>query len=197
MLLFVTSNKALASVTTPPAGWTLEGTRLSSTDTETILYSKVAAANDAGTQRRPSTFSATTKATLTLLAYDGTAADPVAVFASAAETTNRDDPHDTGRQRRDRRFVRRLLLGGQVVGTTTGWTLPAGQTQRSIVARHRRRPHHLRGVRPERASRRSARSPARTATAAASTRQGDDVDRRARARPDRRTRTSRRSRRSR
>src|SRR6478735_2590466 len=31
MLLFVTSNKSLASVTTDPAGWTREGTRLSST----------------------------------------------------------------------------------------------------------------------------------------------------------------------
>ena len=70
------------------AGWTLEGTRLSSTDTETILYSKVAAANDAGTNAAV-TFSATTKSTLTLLAYDGTAADPVAAFASAAETVNR------------------------------------------------------------------------------------------------------------
>ena len=90
LLLFVTSNKALASVTTTPAGWTLVGTRLSSTDTETILYSKVAAANDAGTQPAVD-FTATTKATLTLLAYDGTttAPTPIAAFASAAETTNR------------------------------------------------------------------------------------------------------------
>ena len=52
LLLFVTSNKALASVVATPAGWTQVGTRLSSTDTETILYSKVAAANDAGAARR-------------------------------------------------------------------------------------------------------------------------------------------------
>lgn len=133
MLLFVTSNKALASVTTPPAGWTLEGTRLSSTDTETILYSRVAAANDAGTNAAVA-FSATTKSTITLLAYDGTAADPVAVFASAAETVNR-TTHTTP--------VANVATAGSYVvsywadksaSTTTGWTLPAGQTQRSFVA---------------------------------------------------------------
>ena len=55
-----------------PAGWTLDGTRLSSTDTETRLYSKVATANDAGRSQAVD-FTATTKASLMLLAYDGTA----------------------------------------------------------------------------------------------------------------------------
>ena len=87
LLLFVTSNKA-NPVAATPAGWTRVGSRLSSTDTETILYSKVAAANDAGRSQAVD-FTATTKATLTLLAYDGTAADPIATFASAAETINR------------------------------------------------------------------------------------------------------------
>ncbi len=48
---------------------------------------------------------------------------------------------------------------------TTGWTLPAGQTQRSLVARHRPRPHHRRGLRPERPVAPVGASPARTATA--------------------------------
>ena len=132
MLLFVTSNKALASVTTAPEGWTLEGTRLSSTDTETLLYSRVAAANDAG-RNAAVAFSATTKSTITLLAYDGTAADPVSAFTSAAETVNR-TTHSTP--------VAQVGTAGSYVvsywadksaSLTTGWTLPAGQTQRSIA----------------------------------------------------------------
>jgi PKD repeat protein len=133
MLLFVTSNKALASITTPPAGWTLEGTVLASTDTETTLYSRVAAANDAGTNAAVA-FSATTKSSLILLAYDGTAADPVATFASARETVNR-TTHTTP--------ASSVATAGSYVVSywadksatdTTGWTLPAGQTQRSFTA---------------------------------------------------------------
>ena len=132
MLLFVTSNQAGVQITTPPAGWTLEGTRQSSTDTVTTLYSKVAAANDAG-RNAAVTFSATTKSTITLLAYDGTAADPVSAFTSAAETVNR-ATHTTP--------VANVATAGSYVvsywadksaSLTTGWTLPAGQTQRSIM----------------------------------------------------------------
>jgi large repetitive protein len=109
------------------------GTQLSSTDTETILYSRVAVANDAG-KNAAVAFSATTKSTLTLLAYDGTAADPVAVFASAGETVNR-ATHTTP--------VANVATAGSYVvsywadksaSTTTGWTLPTGQTQRAFVA---------------------------------------------------------------
>jgi PKD repeat protein len=132
MLLFVTTNKDV-NITTPPAGWTFEGTRLSNVDTETTLYSKAAAANDAG-RNVAVTFSVTTKASLTLLAYDGTAADPVATFASAAETQRRTTHTTPG--------ATVATAGSYVVsywadkaGTATnGWTLPAGQTQRSIVA---------------------------------------------------------------
>jgi PKD repeat protein len=132
MLLFVTSNKALASVTTDPAGWTREGSQLSSTDTETILYSRVAAANDAG-KNAAVAFSATTKSTITLVAYDGTAADPVASFVSAPETVNR-ATHTTPN-------ASVATAGSWVVSywadksasLTTGWTTPAGQTQRSIA----------------------------------------------------------------
>lgn len=131
MLLFVTSNKSLASVTTAPAGWTFEGTRLSGAETETTLYSKVAAATDAG-KNAAVDFSATTKSTITLLAYDGTAADPVSVVASAAETANRATHTTPG--------ATVPTTGSYVVSywadkssATTGWTLPAGQTQRSIA----------------------------------------------------------------
>jgi PKD repeat protein len=132
LLLFVTSNKSLASVVATPAGWTLVGTQLSSTDTETILYSKVATASDAG-RSQPVDFTATTKATLTLLAYDGTATDnPIAAFASAPETVNRATHTTPG--------ANVAVAGSYVVSywadkssATTGWTLPAGQTQRSIA----------------------------------------------------------------
>ena len=86
LLLFVTGNKA-NPVAATPAEWTRVGSRLD-TDMETILYSKVAAANDAG-RSQAVVFTASTKATLTLLAYDGTAADPIGTFASAAETVTR------------------------------------------------------------------------------------------------------------
>lgn len=133
LLLFVTKNNASATITSPPDGWTLEGTRTASTDTETTLYSRVAAANDAG-RNAAVTFSATTKATIMVLAYDGTAADPVANFASAAETANR-TTHTTP--------VAPVGTAGSYVvsywadkagSSTTGWTLPAGQTQRSVSA---------------------------------------------------------------
>src|SRR4051794_9747104 len=85
LLLFVTSNKALASVTATPTGWTRVGSQLSSTDIETILFSKVAVASDAGRSQAVD-FTATTKASLTVLAYDGTATtNPIAAFASAPE----------------------------------------------------------------------------------------------------------------
>ena len=100
LLLFVSSNKALGDVVATPTGWTRVGSRLDGTDLETILYSKVAVAADAGRSQAVD-FTATVKATLTLLAYDGTATDnPIAAFASAAETTSRQDAHDTGRERR-------------------------------------------------------------------------------------------------
>jgi PKD repeat protein len=131
LLLFVTSNKALASVTATPAGWTRVGSQLSSTDIETILYSKVAVAADAG-RSQAIDFTATTKASLTLLAYDGTATtNPIAAFASAPETTNRATHSTPG--------ANVTTAGSYVVSywadkssATTGWTLPAGQTQRSL-----------------------------------------------------------------
>lgn len=132
LLLFVTANRA-GVIVTPPAGWTQKGVQLSSTDSETTLYTKSAAANDAG-RNAAVTFSATTKATLTLLAYDGTAADPVESFASAAETTNR-TTHTTP-------AVTVATPGSHVVSywadksadSNVGWTVPNGQTERAKAA---------------------------------------------------------------
>jgi PKD repeat protein len=132
LLLFVSSNKALGDVVATPTGWTRVGSRLDGTDLETILYSKVAVAADAGRSQAVD-FTATTKATLTLLAYDGTATDnPVGVFASAAETTNQTTHTTPG--------ANVAVAGSYVVSywtdktsDTTGWTLPAGQTQRALA----------------------------------------------------------------
>ena len=146
---------------------------------------------------RLSTFSATTKSTLTLLAYDGTAADPVAAFASAAETVNRADAH----------------APPAPTSATAGSYVVSYWADKSASDDHRLDP--ARPARPSAASRSApapaasppspptrtrpsapARPPARTATSAVSTRQGDHVDRRAPGRPDRRTRTWPRWRRS-
>jgi PKD repeat protein len=129
LLLFVTSNR-VPSVAATPAGWTRVGSRLASTDTETILYSKVAAANDAGRSQAVD-FTATTKATLTLLAYDGAAADPIATFASAAETVNR-ATHTTPGSNVSTAGSWVVSYWADKSSATTGWTLPAGQTQRSM-----------------------------------------------------------------
>lgn len=132
LLLFVTTNKDLAA-TTPPTGWTVEGTRLANVDTETTLYSKVATADDAG-RNAAVTFPELTKSSLTLLAYDGTAADPVASSTSAAETQNRTTHTTPGASvAGDGAYV--VSYWGEKAGTdTAGWTLPAGETQRSTVA---------------------------------------------------------------
>ncbi len=130
LLLFATSN-IVTSVSTPPAGWTLEGTRVSSTDTQTLLYSKTATASDAGSQPTI-VYSASTKAVLTLLAYSGTAANPLQVVASAGETVNR-ATHTTP-------AVTVPTDGSWVVSywadkssATTGWTLPGSETLRGAA----------------------------------------------------------------
>ena len=85
MLLFVTANKAV-SVASPPQGWVLEQTRQARTDTVTRLYSRVALASDPG-RNATITFDAAAKSSSILLAYDGTASDPIASIASVAETS--------------------------------------------------------------------------------------------------------------
>jgi PKD repeat protein len=132
LLLIVSSNKALGDVVATPTGWTRVGSRLDGTDLETILYSKVAVAADAGRSQAVD-FTATTKATLTVLAYDGTATDnPIAAFASANETTSRATHTTPG--------ANVTVAGSYVVSywtdktsDTIAWTLPAGQTQRAIA----------------------------------------------------------------
>ncbi len=163
LLLFATTNSLVTAAT--PTGWALVGTRQSSTDTRTYLYSKAAAANDAG-RSQSIAFSATTKGALSLLAYAGTAANPVESFASAAETTNRATHTTPGGT---------VPIAGEWVvsywadksSATTGWALPAGQTQRTIALGTG--PGRITAVASDlNAPAPTGASPARTATASAS-----------------------------
>jgi large repetitive protein len=137
LLLFVTNNSA-ATITSAPSGWTLEGTRTAGTDTRTTLYSKVAVASDLGGKTNAAvTFSATTKSTVTLLDYDGTdGTDPVAAFASAAETVTSQTHTTPGAAvaTAGSYVVSYWADKGSSTATSAGWTLPTGQTERSTVA---------------------------------------------------------------
>jgi PKD repeat protein len=133
LLLFATSN-TVTSVATPPAGWNLVGTRQSSTDTQTLLYSKVADASDAGSQPTI-VYAASTKAVVTFLAYSGVKvnSNPLQVVASVGETVNQ-ATHTTP-------AVTVPTDGSWVVSywadkssATTGWSLPASQVSRGAVA---------------------------------------------------------------
>ena len=147
LLLFATSN-TVTSVATPPAGWTLVGTRQSSTDTQTLLYSRVATASDAGSQQTI-IYSASTKAVLTLLAYSGTKVNPNAlqVVASAGETVNR-AAHTTPAVTVPTDGAWVVSYWADKSSATTSWTLPASQSSARRRRSHRFRSRHLGRLRP-------------------------------------------------
>ncbi|MBV9293583.1 MAG: PKD domain-containing protein [Frankiales bacterium] len=127
MLLFASSGTTGITMGTP-AGWTLLGTT-SRSNLMTAIYSRQAAAGDAGTTVTVP-FSASVRSTLVLGAY-ANAADPVEVDASATDvsTANHTSPSVTG-----------LTTGswavtfwGDRATTTTAWTPPAGVTKRTDV----------------------------------------------------------------
>jgi PKD repeat protein len=114
--------------TTTPSGWTLVGTA-TKTNLVTNVYSKVASATDHGTAVT-ATFSTSVHASLTLADYTH-AALPVESngSASAVTTTTHTAPGLTG-----------LSAGSWVLSwfsdrstTTTSWTGPSAETQRSTV----------------------------------------------------------------
>jgi PKD repeat protein len=132
LLLFATSNLA-TSVLTPPAGWNLLGSRTSGTDTQTLLYNKIATDTDASSQPTI-VYAATTKAVLTFLAYSGTSsANTIQTVASAAETVSQ-ATHTTPAVTLpiDSSWV--VSYWADKSSATTAWTLPAGQIQRGAVA---------------------------------------------------------------
>jgi PKD repeat protein len=128
LLLFVTTNSL--GQTSAPAGagtWALEHRR-EAASMATTLYSKVAVAGDAG--KELTLTSALQKIDLQLVAYrGGSASDPVATVASAADVTTAS--HTTP--------VATVSGGGQLAvsfwadksSSTTDWTAPAGVTVRA------------------------------------------------------------------
>jgi PKD repeat protein len=130
MLLFATANST-AAVSTQPTGWTFVSQRTSGTpDVSTRLYEKVATGTDPGSQVSI-TYAAAGKIDLTVSAYSGVdATTPISAFASAGETVSRAAHTTPGAN---------VATGGSWVvsywadksSATTGWTAPAGQTQRS------------------------------------------------------------------
>ena len=132
MLLFVTANKAV-SVASPPQGWVLEQTRQARTDTVTRLYSRVALASDPG-RNATITFDAAAKSSSILLAYDGTASDPIASIASVAETS-RSASHTTPASSAATAGSFVVSYWADKAGSAqTGWTLPASVVRRASAA---------------------------------------------------------------
>ena len=79
MLLVLSTSSAVTG--TPPAGWALEGTRVSGTNITTQVWSRTAEAGDAGSAL-PVALSASAKVTLQLAAYSGVSTtDPVGAVA--------------------------------------------------------------------------------------------------------------------
>ena len=115
MLLFVTKNTAAASVTTPPAGWTLEGTRQSQ-----HRHADPAVQQGGGSQRRRP------ERGHHVLGHREGDYDAARLRRHGRRPDrglhvgSRDDQprgaHDARRERGDRRLVGGLLLGGQVLG---------------------------------------------------------------------------------
>ncbi len=129
LLAFLTTNKPALSATTPD-GWQLVDT-VQTSGVETFVWQRVADASSAGTTVR-FPLDGRAQGTTTLLAYDGTASEPVGAVGSGRETVRR-DAHTTP-------AVRLATSGAPLVsywsdrGSTTGWTLPAAVTGRSQSA---------------------------------------------------------------
>ncbi len=126
--MFASTNTGVAPSATP-AGWAELGQR-SLTDLRTTTYTKLASASDAG-QSVTVTLPSWAKTDLTLLAYSGVdPTSPVLAWDAAVETTTRAQ-HTTPP-------VQLTTASSWVVSywvdkssASTGWALPAGQTQRS------------------------------------------------------------------
>ncbi len=130
LLLFVTNSSTATPAT--PSGWTLKGSRdMGSGNGMTYLYSRSATSTSAGSPVSV-TLSAVSKVEATVVAYHGTTTDPVASFASAAETastTSHTAPSVPVTA--DGSWV--LNYWADKSSTTNTWTVPTGVTQRGIT----------------------------------------------------------------
>ena len=127
MVLFAGLNTATPTVT-GPAGWTQEGSALD-TSLRSVVWSRTATATDAGSTVRVA-LSGTAKVTLQLAAYSGsTAADRVGAVTAALEGTTR-TTHTTPNATVTAAGSRLVSYWSDQSSATTGWTLPAGTTER-------------------------------------------------------------------
>ncbi|MFC0036739.1 PKD domain-containing protein [Actinomadura rayongensis] len=124
LLLLLTYNSGGVTMT-PPAGWTQVDTQTASTGATSVVWKRVAAAGDAGTQITIP-FSAITKSDLRLLAYQGTATDdPVAAVAKAVDgSAVTDHPSPTASVAAPGSWV--ISYWADKSSSTTAWTAPAG-----------------------------------------------------------------------
>ncbi|MFD1247604.1 PKD domain-containing protein [Nocardioides ginsengisoli] len=126
--LIAVVSAATTAVPPAPAGWTQVGAPAATDAMTTVVWQKVAAADDAGRNVTVSLGATAVKATLTVLAYSGTSASgPVTAIAGSAETATTTGHHSP--------LV--TTPGDWVVtvwadrsGTTTTFTEPAGSTVR-------------------------------------------------------------------
>jgi PKD repeat protein len=127
LLLFFSGNRDTATIT-PPAGWT-EAARSPLDGVVSRLWWKVAAPGDAGDAVLVRT-SVYTKADLTVAAYRGAATDSLGPVAVAVDSTSGPAYRTPA--------VTVQESGGWLISywsskssSTTGWSLPAGQLERS------------------------------------------------------------------
>lgn len=129
-LVLVLSTNSTATGSTP-AGWTSAHSVLSGTGPNTQVFSRVAAAGDAGDPVTV-TLSAQAKVTLQLVAYSGTAASgPIASVTSSARATGTSHP-TPGATATAGQWVVSVWSDKQAAART--WTAPGGVNTRSNLA---------------------------------------------------------------
>ncbi len=130
LLLFFSTNSETVSVSNPTGvtGWDRLD-EVSSDTMQTVAWTKVAAAGDAGTTLTVA-LGARQKGTLMIAAYSGThATNPIHVITSAPETTKRAG-HTTPQLNTTRNGAWIVSYWADKTSATTDWTLPAGEMPR-------------------------------------------------------------------
>lgn len=131
LLLFLTSNRTDVTISDPAGvgGWTEVGAR-DTGSAVTRVWRKAADASDTG-QRVSVNLSEVAKADLLVLAYDGTdTEDPVAAAEAVVEDTRRAE-HTTPGVSVPASGSWVVSYWGQKSSSTTSWTAPGGEAQRS------------------------------------------------------------------
>ena len=131
LVLVTTSNNATTSLTAP-AGWSLVDSTTAS-GIQTKIWQDVADATSAGSTVTV-TQGTSAKVSAVLAAYSGTSQTaPVGAHALAAETVSR-AAHTTPTLSTSQAGAWVVSTWSDVSGGTTGWSLPAGQTERATTA---------------------------------------------------------------